>query len=81
MLKKSISLADVKGTTLKQKYKLARTFLKLGDIKAADQVFDLCLVVLSKETIKGSTKIDGVDINLWKTRVWTAIEKAGLLPD
>ena len=79
MLKKSISLVNTKGTTLKQKYKLVKTFLQAGDIKAADQVLDLCLVVLSKETLKGSTEIEGVDINRWKTRVWVTIEKAGLL--
>ena len=44
-------------------------------------MFDMCIVHLSKETLNGTKDIDGVDINLWKTRVWTAVEKAGLLPD
>lgn len=79
MLERIIDFDEIRGTTLKQKYKLARTYLKQGDIKTADQVLDLCLVVLSKETLKGSTQIEGVDINRWKTRVWVTIEKAGLL--
>jgi hypothetical protein len=44
-------------------------------------MFDLCIVHVSKETLNGVTEIEGVDINLWKTRIWTAVEKAGLLPD
>jgi hypothetical protein len=67
--------------TLKEKFKLGRKFAKQGNINQADKMFDLCIVQLSKETINGATEIEGVDINLWKTRVWTAVEKAGLLPD
>ena len=67
--------------TLKEKYKLGRKFAKQGDLIQADRMFDLCIVHLSKETINGAREIEGVDINLWKTRVWTAVEKAGFLPD
>lgn len=67
--------------TLKEKFKLGRQFAKQGDLLQADKMFDLCIVQLSKETINGVKEIEGVDINLWKTRVWTAVEKAGLLPD
>ena len=67
--------------TLKEKYKLGRKFAKQGDLIQAHRMFDLCIVHLSKETINGAREIEGVDINLWKTRVWTAVEKAGLLPD
>ena len=67
--------------TLKDKFKLGRKFLKEGSIPQADRMFDMCIVHLSKETLKGTKEIDGVSVNLWKTRVWTAVEKAGLLPD
>lgn len=67
--------------TLQDKFKLGKKYLKEKNPQHADQMFDLCLVHLSKETLKGVSKIDGVDINLWKTRVWTAIEKAGFLPN
>jgi hypothetical protein len=67
--------------TLKEKYKLGRKFAKEGNIAQADKMFDLCIVHLSKETLNGAQQIEGVSIDLWKTRVWTAVEKAGLLPD
>ena len=67
--------------TLKEKFKLGRKFLKEGNIVKADRMFDMCIVHLSKETLKGTKQIDGVSVDLWKTRVWTAVEKAGLLPD
>ena len=72
---------EVRGMSLKDKFKTAKKYLKEGDTKSADVMLDLCIVHLSKETLNGLTQIDGVDINLWKTRVWTAVEKAGLLPD
>lgn len=80
-MKTKVIFTKVKGMSLKEKYKTAKKYLKAGDIKSADMMLDLCIVHLSKETLNGLTEIDGVDINLWKTRVWTAVEKAGLLPD
>jgi len=78
---KKVIMNKVKGMSLKDKFKTAKKYLKEWDIKSADVMLDLCIVHLSKETLNGLTQIDGVDINLWKTRVWTAVEKAGLLPD
>lgn len=67
--------------TLKDKFKMAKTYLKQQKLQEADRMLDMCIVHLSKETLKGTTEIDGVSVNLWKTRVWTAVEKAGLLPE
>ena len=78
---KKVIINEVRGMSFKDKFKTAKKYLKEGDIKSADVMLDLCIVHLSKETLNGLTQIDGVDINLWKTRVWTAVEKAGLLPD
>jgi len=80
-MKTKVIFSKVKGMSLKDKFKTAKKYLKEGDVKSADVMLDLCIVHLSKETLNGITKIEGVDINLWKTRVWTAVEKAGLLPD
>jgi hypothetical protein len=80
-MKSKVIFSKVKGLPLKEKFKTAKKFIKEGDIKSADVMLDLCIVHLSKETLNEVTEIDGVDINLWKTRVWTAVEKAGLLPD
>ena len=38
--------------TLKEKFKLGRKFLKEGSITQADRMFDMCIVHLSKETLK-----------------------------
>jgi len=78
---KKVIIEKVKGMSLKDKFKTAKKYIKEGDIPSADVMLDLCIVHLSKETLNGLTEIDGVDINLCKTRVWTAVEKAGLLPD
>lgn len=67
--------------TLKEKYKLGRKHLKEGNLQLADRMFDLCIVHLSKATINGEDIIDGASLDRWKIRVWTQIEKAGLLPD
>jgi len=80
-MKTKVIFSKVKGMSLKDKFKTAKKYLKEGDVKSADVMLDLCIVHLSKETLNGITQIEGVDINLWKTRVWTAVEKAGLLPD
>jgi len=80
-MKTKVIFSKVKGMSLKDKFKTAKKYLKEDDVKSADVMLDLCIVHLSKETLNGITKIEGVDINLWKTRVWTAVEKAGLLPD
>ena len=80
-MKSKVIFSKVRGLSLKEKFKTAKQYLKEGDIKSADVMLDLCIVHLSKETLNDVTEIDGVDINLWKTRVWTAVEKAGLLPD
>jgi hypothetical protein len=66
--------------TLEEKYKLARKCIKINQLTYADVLLDLCLVDLAIATEKGVTRVGKVDVNLWKTRVWTTIEKAGLLP-
>jgi hypothetical protein len=80
-MKSKVIFSEIKGMSLKDKYKTARKYIRQGDLKSADTMLDLCIVHLSKETLNGKTEIDGVDINLWKTRVWTAVEVAGLLPE
>lgn len=67
--------------TVKEKFKLGKQYLKKGEITLADRMFDLCIVHLSKATLRGDTHIEGASVDLWKSRVWTEIEKAGLLPD
>ena len=67
--------------TLKEKYREAKKLLKEGKLTQADEMLDRCLVHLSKLTLQGEKATEGADLNLWKTRVWVTIEKAGLLPE
>lgn len=67
--------------SLREKYKLAKKQIKVGNLQQADTLLDLCLVDLALATEKGITHIQKASVDLWKTRVWTTIEKAGLLPD
>lgn len=67
--------------TIKEKFKLGRQYVKQGNLVLADRMFDLCIVQLSKATIRGESFIEGATVDLWKTRVWTEVEKAGLLPE
>ena len=77
----SLGMLDKKVMTLKEKFKAAKSYLKEGKIDQADRMLDLCIVHLSKLTLQGVTEVEGASVDLWKTRVWTAVEKAGLLPD
>jgi hypothetical protein len=67
--------------TIKEKFKLGKQNVKEGNLTLADRMFDMCIVHLSKATLRGESYIEGASVNLWKTRVWTEIEKAGLLPE
>ena len=67
--------------TIKEKFKLGKQNVKEGNLTLADRMFDMCIVHLSKATLRGDSFIEGASVNLWKTRVWTEIEKAGLLPE
>ena len=67
--------------TIKEKFKLGKQNVKEGNLALADRMFDMCIVHLSKATLRGESFIEGASVNLWKIRVWTEIEKAGLLPE
>jgi hypothetical protein len=71
-LKYKMSLVD--------RFRLANDKLKQKEYEEANDLFDLCLAHLSIATLKGIKKVEGTDIDIWKIRVWTKIEKAGFLP-
>jgi|TARA_B110000977_G_C10982485_1_gene456695 hypothetical protein len=68
-------------STIKKTFKEGREYVKLGELTKADESFDMCIAQLAEATLKGSKEIEGASVDLWKSRVWVAIEKAGLLPD
>ena len=55
--------------------------LKLMNLKKADECFDWCLLLLAKATLRGESHYCHLKVDLWKKRVWNAIEEAGLLPE
>ena len=68
-------------STISNTFKQGKEFVKNNEISKADECFDRCIAQLAECTVQGIEEIEGAPVNLWKTRVWVAIEKAGLLPD
>tara|TARA_R110000803_G_scaffold191928_2_gene254657 strand:+ start:890 stop:1102 length:213 start_codon:yes stop_codon:yes gene_type:complete len=68
-------------STIKKMFKEGRDFVKAGNLEKADEKFDMCIAQLAEATLRGVTEIEGSSVDLWKSRCWVAIEKAGLLPD
>ena len=68
-------------STINTTFKQGKEFVKNNEISKADECFDRCIAQLAECTVQGVEEIEGASVNLWKTRVWVAIEKAGLLPE
>lgn len=68
-------------STINTTFKQGKEFVKNNEISKADECFDRCIAQLAECTMQGIKEVEGSSVNLWKTRVWVAIEKAGLLPD
>ena len=68
-------------STISSTFKEGKKFVKNNQIKKADECFDRCIAQLAECTIQGLQEVEGAPVDLWKTRVWVQIEKAGLLPD
>jgi len=68
-------------STISNTFKQGKEFVKNNEISKADECFDRCIAQLAQCTLQGIEEIEGASVNLWKTRVWVAIEKAGLLPE
>lgn len=73
-----------KRLSITKLYTKAKQLLEQGKINEADETLDWCLVVLSKNALNGAKDADlleGVKMGVHYERVWTLIEKHGLLPD
>lgn len=68
-------------STIKKTFKEGREYVKLGDLAKADEKFDMCIAQLAEATLRDVKEIEGSPVDLWKSRCWVAVEKAGLLPD
>lgn len=65
--------------TLKNMFKNGVTNLEEFDYLSAKLLVDL--TELTEHGVKGDDKIEGVNLDLWKDRVWHLIERTGLLPE
>ncbi len=68
-------------STIKDTFKQGKDFVKTNQLSKADECFDRCIVQLAQCTVQNITEVEGASVDLWKSRVWVAIEKAGLLPE
>lgn len=77
---------------IKTKFPITNQFLDLKkmfkeglkDLEVFDHLSSKLLVDLTELTefgVKGDVKVEGVQLDLWKDRVWHLIERAGLLPE
>jgi Ran GTPase-activating protein (RanGAP) involved in mRNA processing and transport len=65
--------------TLKNMFKDGVTNLEEFDYLSAKLLVDL--TELTEHGVKGDETIEGVNLDLWKDRVWHLIERTGLLPE
>jgi hypothetical protein len=69
--------------SLKELFKQAKTSLKSGDSDTARDLIDFGLLRIaeSKELgqLQNNSKIDGVEVDLWLTRLWVFLENNDLL--
>jgi len=69
--------------SLKELFKQAKTSLKSGDSNTARDLIDFGLLRIaeSKELgqLQNNSKIDGVEVDLWLTRLWVFLENNDLL--
>ena len=62
----------------------AQTLLSENRLEEADDVLMSLIWKIADYTMDGfddSLRVENTSIAVWKERAWTAIEKAGLLPD
>jgi hypothetical protein len=64
-----------------EKWRQAQIFIDEQEIEKADESLDWCLLLLAKSTLRGESKFEGKKIDTWKTKVWSAVESIGLLPE
>lgn len=62
-------------------WKKALNLIEQGKTEEAVQALDTCLVIAAVASERGEEMIDGVSVDLWKTRAWVKIEDLGVLPE
>jgi transposase len=73
-----------KNLSITKLYDKAVMLGQQNKIQEADKELDWCLVILSKNALigmKDTDLLEGTKMGVWYERVWTLIQKLGLLPD
>jgi hypothetical protein len=66
---------------IKNHWRKANEALKADEKEQAAEFLDRCLLVLAKATENNQKELAGVKLELWKERVWYALENNELLID
>ncbi len=62
-----------------ERYKQAKVLIKENKLDEANKVLEDLIFRVANYKRKGQEQVDGISIERWRTRIWTTIEKAGLL--
>ena len=61
-------------------WKRALQQIRLKQINEAIETLDECLLILAVASENNAEDLDGVNVDLWKTRVWVKLEDLDVLP-
>ena len=61
-------------------WKRALQQIRSKQINEAIETLDECLLILALASENNTEELDGVNIDLWKTRVWVKLEDLDVLP-
>ena len=61
-------------------WKRALQQVRLNQFNEAIETLDECLLILSLATDGNVEELDGISVDLWKTRVWVKLEDLDAVP-
>jgi len=61
-------------------WKRALQQIRSKQINEAIETLDECLLILALASENNTEELDGVSVDLWKTRVWVKLEDLDVLP-
>jgi hypothetical protein len=61
-------------------WKKALQQIRSKQINEAIETLDECLLILAVASENNTEELDGVGVDLWKTRVWVKLEDLDVLP-
>ena len=61
-------------------WKQALQQIRSKQINDAIETLDKCLLIVALAQENGHENLDGIDLDLWKTRVWVKLEELDAVP-